>query len=154
MFLDMRSTSQEELAGLVARILPILQHAADEETARWGRDKIQMRVKLVGDRPAGSQPAEAAVVQAAWMATKAIGQPPHLTEASSTNANLPISLGVPAITIGGGGRDGRNHSLDEWFDPKEAYLGPQKIFATVLGLAGVDGVSQPLLPAVAGVKRE
>jgi hypothetical protein len=113
-----------------------------------------MRVKLVGDRPAGSQPAEAAVVQAAWMATKAIGQPPHLTEASSTNANLPISLGVPAITIGGGGRDGRNHSLDEWFDPKEAYLGPQKIFATVLGLAGVDGVSQPLLPAVAGVKRE
>lgn len=154
MFVEMRSNSQEELARLVARILRILKQAADEENARWGSDKIQATIKLLGDRPTGSQQAAAAIVQAAWMATKTIGQQPQLTKASSTSANLPISLGVPVITIGGGGMGGREHSLDEWFDPKEAYLGPQMIYATVLGLAGVDGVSQPLLPGAGGVKRE
>jgi acetylornithine deacetylase/succinyl-diaminopimelate desuccinylase-like protein len=154
MFIEMRSNSQAELARLVTRILRIVQQAADEENDRWGSDKIQTMITLRGDRPTGSQPAAAAIVQAAWMATRTIGQQPHLTKASSTNANLPISLGVPAITIGGGGRGGREHSLDEWFSPKEAYLGPQMIYATVLGLAGVDGVSQPLLPGPGGAERE
>jgi tripeptide aminopeptidase len=154
MFIEMRSNSQAELARLVGRILRVAQQAADEENARWGSSAIQATITLRGDRPPGSQPAAAAIVQAAWMATMAIGQQPHLIEASSTNANLPISLGVPAITIGGGGRGGREHSLAEWFNPKEAYLGPQMIYATVLGLAGVDGVSQPLLPEAGSVERE
>ena len=154
MFVEMRSNSQEELAKLVARILRVVKQAADEENARWGSDKIQATIKLLGDRPTGSQQAAAAIVQAAWMAAKTIGQQPQLTKASSTSANLPISLGVPAITVGGGGMGGREHSLDEWFDPKDAYLGPQMIYATVLGLAGVEGVSQSLLPGAGGVKRE
>jgi tripeptide aminopeptidase len=154
MFIEMRSNSQAELARLVARILQIVQQAADEENARWGSNTIQATITLRGDRPPGSQPAAAAIVQAAWMATIAIGQQPHLLESSSTNANLPISLGVPAITIGGGGRGGREHSQAEWFNPKDAYLGPQMIFATVLGLAGVDGVSQPILPGADGLKPE
>jgi tripeptide aminopeptidase len=152
MLIDLRSNDQKELERLVARLLPILHQAADEENARWKSDWIQVAVKVVGDRPAGSQPAEASIVQAAWLATKAIGRQPQLAEASSTNANLPISLGIPAITIGGGGADGRNHSLDEWFDPKDAYLGPQKIFATVLGLVGVEGGTQSILPASGAVK--
>lgn len=147
MLLDMRSNSQEELLNVEGKILPLIQEAVNEENARWNSDKkVSAEIKLVGDRPAGSQPLDTIVVQAAWLSTKAIGQEPQLTSASSTNANLPISIGVPAITIGGGGVDGRNHSPDEWFDPTNAYLGPQKIFLTILGLVGIDGVTQPLLP--------
>jgi acetylornithine deacetylase/succinyl-diaminopimelate desuccinylase-like protein len=100
----------------------------------------------VGDRPAGIQPKEAVIVQAAWASTEIIGQKPVLRGASSTDSNLPISLGIPALTLGGGGKEGANHSPSEWFDPADAYLGSQRIFLTVLGLAGVDGVSEPLLP--------
>jgi acetylornithine deacetylase/succinyl-diaminopimelate desuccinylase-like protein len=148
MLLDMRSNSPEQLLKTESRILALVQQAADEENARWNRGKeITVEMKLVGDRPAGSQPSDSVIVQASWMATKAIGQEPELTTASSTNANLPISIGVPAVTLGGGGEEGLNHAPGEWFNPKDAYLGPQKIFLTVLGLAGIDGVSKPLVPA-------
>ena len=148
MLLDMRSNSQEELLKTEAKILPLIQEAVDEENARWKSDKpVTAEIKLVGDRPAGSQSPDHIIVQTAWLATQAIGQQPELTGASSTNANLPISIGVPAVTLGGGGVDGRNHSPDEWYDPTNAWLGPQKIFVTILGLAGVDGVTSPLLPA-------
>jgi hypothetical protein len=50
------------------------------------------------------------------------------------------------LTLGGGGKEFGNHSPNEWFDPTDAYLGPQRIFLTILGLVGVDGVSVPLLP--------
>ncbi len=153
MLIDMRSNSGDELSRLEARLLPLAQRGAAEENARWGSEKIRVAIKLVGDRPAGSQLAEAAIVQAAWEATRLIGRWPVLADGSSTNANLPISLGVPAITVGGGGREGENHSPGEWFDPTDAYLGPQKIFATLLGLAGVEGVTQPLLPP-RGPKKE
>ena len=78
------------------------------------------------------------------MATEAIGQQPELSGASSTNANLPISLGVPAVTLGSGGQSGLSHAPGEWFAPKDAYLGPQKIFLTIIGLAGIDGVAPAL----------
>ena len=147
MLLDMRSNSQEELLKVEAGILPLIQAAVEEENSRWQSDKtVSAEVKLVGDRPAGSQSADHVLIQSAWLATVALGQKPMLTGASSTNANLPISLGVPAVTIGGGGTDGRNHSPDEWYDPTEAWLGPQKIFVMVLGLSGMDGVTAPLLP--------
>lgn len=145
MLIDMRSNSMDELLKVEGKILPLIDAAVDEENARWGSDrKVSVDVRLVGDRPAGDQPVDAMIVQTAWLATAAVGQEPVLTGASSTNSNLPISIGVPAVTIGGGGNDGRNHSPDEWYDPTDAYQGPQKIFLMILGLAGVDGVTQPL----------
>jgi di/tripeptidase len=148
MLLDMRSNSQQELSKMEKKILSLIQEGADEENARWGGDKkITVDPKLIGDRPAGSQSPDSMIVQAAWMATKAIGQEPKLVEASSTNANWPISIGVPAVTLGIGGMDGATHSPSEWFDPTNEHLAPQKIFLTILGLVGVDGLSQPLLPA-------
>lgn len=62
----------------------------------------------------------------------------------STDSNIAMSLGVPAITIGGGESDGQ-HSLREWYKPTDAYLGPQSIFLTLLGLTGLEDVSRPLL---------
>jgi acetylornithine deacetylase/succinyl-diaminopimelate desuccinylase-like protein len=146
MLVDMRSNSEEELLKLEAKFLDIIQKAADEENARWGSDKMKVVKKFVGDRPAGSQPADSPIVQVAWTATKMTGQEPKLKEPSSTDSNLPISLKIPAITINGGGKGGNNHSPSEWYDPTNAHLGPQRIFLIILGLAGMEGGSEPLLP--------
>jgi tripeptide aminopeptidase len=146
MQMDMRSNREKELLELEAKFLDIVKGAAAEENARWGSDKMTVQIKLVGDRPAGSQPPEALIVQAAWASAEALGQKPKLAEPGSTDSNLPISLGIPAITVGGGGKDGGTHSPGEWFDPVDAYLGPQRIFMTIIGLVGMEGVSTPLLP--------
>ncbi len=145
MLVDMRSNRIKELLDLEAQLLDIVRKAADEETARWGGDKITVQIKLVGDRPAGIQSTDSPLVQAIWFSTQAIGLKPELGEPSSTDSNLPISLGIPAITVGGGGKDDNNHAPNEWFDPTDAYLGPQRLFLTILGVVGVDGVSEPLL---------
>ena len=62
-------------------------------------------------------------------ATVALGETPELSPASSTDVNLPLSLGIPSLRLGGGGVDGKNHSPEEWLDPTNAYLGTQKIKA-------------------------
>jgi tripeptide aminopeptidase len=145
MLVDMRSNGEKELLDFEARVLKIATKASADETARWGAEEVSVQMKLVGDRPAGRQSPDSLIVQAAWAATEAIGQKPLLGEPNSTDSNLPISLGIPALTLGGGGKEENNHSLNESFDPIDAYLGPQRIFLTILGLVGVYGVSEPLL---------
>lgn len=146
MLLDMRSASEEELKKLETEVMELLHAAAAEENARWNSSDIKVEIKLVGDRPAGQQTPDAPIVQAAWAATEAAGMVPEFGPASSTDANLPLSLGIPAIRLCGGGAEGNNHSLDEWYDPANGYRGPQKIFMTLLGLVGVEGLTEPLLP--------
>lgn len=146
MLLDLRSASEQELKKLETKVMDLLQTAAAEENARWASEAIQVEIKLVGDRPAGQQSPDLPIVQAAWAASSAVNVPPEFGPASSTDANLPMSLGIPAIRLCGGGAEGNNHSLDEWYDPANGYRGPQKIFMTLLGLVGVAGLSDPLLP--------
>ncbi len=146
MLLDLRSASEAELEKLEVVVMGLLQAAAAEENTRWGSTAITVDVKLVGDRPAGQQSPEMPIVQAAWAASEAVGVPPEFGPASSTDANLPMSLGIPAIRLCGGGAEGNNHSLDEWYDPTHGYRGPQKVFMTLLGLVGVAGLTEPLLP--------
>ncbi len=146
MEVDMRSDDNAPLLEIEAQILKAVKDAVAEENARWASDRITVEIKLVGDRPAGIQPLETPTVQAAFMATSAIGLKPRAEGASSTDSNLPISLGVPAVTLGRGGKGGANHSLGEWWDPTDAYLGPQRHFLTLLTLVGIDGVAKPLLP--------
>ncbi len=145
MLLDMRSSKEEELKKLESAVMVLLDEAAAEENARWDSDDIKVEIKLVGDRPAGEQAPDAPIVQAAWAATEAIGLVPEFGPASSTDANLPLSMGIPAIRICGGGAEGHNHSLDEWYNPTNGYRGPQKVFMTLLGLVGVEGLTEPLL---------
>lgn len=146
MLLDLRSASEAELKKLETQVMDLLQIAVEEENARWGSTAISVEIKLVGDRPAGQQSPDLPIVQAAWAASAAVNVPPEFGPASSTDANLPMSLGIPAIRLCGGGAEGNNHSLDEWYDPANGYRGPQKIFMTLLGLVGVAGLSEPLLP--------
>jgi len=84
-------------------------------------------------------------VHALWLSVKASGGTPRLAGARSTEANLPISLGIPAAVVGAGGFSQGIHSPEEWFDPTNAYLGASKTLLAIVGLAGLDGVSKPLL---------
>ncbi len=145
LLMDMRSNRTKELLEIEAKFFEALKKGADAENARWNTDKISFQTKLVGNRPAGTQAPDSAIVQAAWASAQALGQKPSLGSGSSTDSNLPISLGIPAVTLGGGGKDDNNHSPSEWFDPTDAYLGPQRVFLTILGLAGIEGGSAPLL---------
>lgn len=148
--LDMRSNDPAELKKLEEQILALARQAAEEESRRWGPapDAIKVEFKLVGDRPAGSQAAESPLVQAARHAVQAVGGEPGKIrlETSSTDANTPLSLGVPAVTIGGGGVSGGSHSLKEWWSPVNAWQGPQYALLIALAMVGVEGVSEPLLP--------
>lgn len=150
MQVDMRSDDPAALEALEDQLLPMAQAGADEENARWNApaDKgVTVQTELIGDRPAGGQDASAPIVQASIAAAEALGQKATLRSPSSTDANLPISKGIPAVRLGGGGGSGNTHSFTdmEWFDPQDAHLGPQVVFLTVLALAGVAG-AQPVAP--------
>jgi len=90
-------------------------------------------------------------VQTAQRAVSTITRGPRVTFAgSSTDSNMAMSLGIPAVTIGGGGEGGNWHSRNEWYKPVNAWFGPQNALLTVLTLAGLDGVTKPALAVRAG----
>ena len=139
MEIDMRSPSLAELGKVDAQIRAALQSALTEENARWPRSsvKLTMKIDTIGIRPAAQQPDSAPIVQAALSSARALGISTS-TGASSTDANLPMSLGIPAITIDGGGRSRGAHSLDEWYeDGPEGWKGPQWAAVVVATLAGL-----------------
>lgn len=114
---DMRSEGAEELAKIDQQFLQIVNGAvAQENAARSTRaGSISAEVKLIGDRPTGRTDPNAQIIQITSAAIRAVGFTP-LSNASSTDSNIPISLGIPAVTIGSGGGGGRAHALDEWID--------------------------------------
>jgi acetylornithine deacetylase/succinyl-diaminopimelate desuccinylase-like protein len=142
MEVDMRSESPVELAKVDAKIQKILKQALDAENARWpgpraAAAKLTLVIDTIGIRPTGGQADAAPIVQTALNAAKTLGFASR-TGASSTDANIPISLGIPAITIGGGGQGGGAHALSEWYvDTPTSYLGPQWAALLVSALAGV-----------------
>ena len=140
MEVDMRSESPQALATLEKSLLAILQRAAaTENAARSTRDgKITVNPKVIGDRPAGQTPRDAAIIQYATAAYASEGLPIELGSAS-TDANIPISLGIPAITISRVANGGRGHSLDEWISvEKPGNLKVKRLaLATILATAGM-----------------
>jgi acetylornithine deacetylase/succinyl-diaminopimelate desuccinylase-like protein len=146
MAVDMRSNSTEELLKLEASLLDLVKQAVVEENARWRSDKLSVEIKLIGDRPAGIVAMDSPILQATQRAITVLTRAPRVTFAgSSTDSNLAISLGIPAVTIGGGGEGGNWHSRNEWYKPVDAYFGPQNTLLTILMLTGLDGVTQPAL---------
>jgi len=91
---------------------------------------------VIGNRPSGITPADHSLVQAGLDATRAIGRRPALATAS-TDANIPISLGIPAIALGAGGRAGETHRVSEWYENTD---GPVGIFRALLVLAAAAGI--------------
>ena len=141
--IDMRSESMEALRTLDTKVQRILRRALAAENARWmagtgGKAMLTLQVDTIGLRPAnGTQTQLSPIVAAALAAGKALGFAPKLV-ASSSDANLPMSLGIPAITIDGGGRGGDAHALTEWYDDTATgWLGPQWAILLVAALADV-----------------
>jgi di/tripeptidase len=100
---------------------------------------------LIGDRPTGRTPPEDPIVQVAALAFDELGIELQELSTSSTDSNVPMSLGIPAITIAGGGNGGGAHSPGEWFIPLDSHLGPQVALLIALSLSGIEGTSKPLL---------
>jgi tripeptide aminopeptidase len=146
MAVDMRSNSTEELLKLEEKLLGLVKQAVVEENARWNTDKISVEIKLIGDRPAGIVEMDSPIVQATQRTASLIARGPRVTFAgSSTDSNIAMSLGIPAVTVGGGGQGGNMHSRNEWYKPADAWMGPQSVLLTVLMLSGLDGVTKPAL---------
>jgi len=135
---DLRSSAERELQRLDAFFRRAMREAVDEENAtrRVGDPPLNLKVDLIGERPTGETRADSPLVEVALEATRVLGVTPRLDQ-SSTDSNLPISLGIPAITLGAGGNSGSSHSLDEWYDPRERDLGLKRGLLVILGIVGI-----------------
>ena len=134
MEVDMRSADQASLTSLDAKFHKAVDDAVAAENARWNSRALTVDKALVGNRPAGRAVATSAIVQAAASVTKALGFPVTMDE-GSTDANYPQSLGIPAITIDGGGRGTGAHALDEAFDSTDSWKGTQRALLLTIALA-------------------
>lgn len=128
--LDLRSESAELLTKLDAEVAAIIAEEVQAEATSGA--SLELDVTVIGDRPAGATPAEAPLVRIARAATRAVGERPELI-ASSTDANVPISLGIPAVSIGAGGDSGGMHTLDEWYEDSDGAAGLERLLLCVVG---------------------
>lgn len=144
MTVDIRSDEMGALLETEKKVLAAIDEAVAAENKRWNVSTLVATTKLIGDRPGGRTVADSVIVEAAVRSNAAFGHRTLLSGAS-TDANVPMSLGIPAIIIGSGGQTGGFHALSEWIDVTDAWQGAQNALLTVLGLVGVQGVSEPLL---------
>ena len=138
MDVDLRSESAEELGRLDAFFRRAAREAAEDENSarRAGTPPLELEVKLIGDRPGGATSPDQPLVRLAVEATRVFGSRPYL-DCSSTDSNIAISRGLPAVTIGAGGTSGNTHTLDEWYDPRGRDLGLKRALLVSLGVVGL-----------------
>ena len=141
MEVDIRSETKEELNRAVENFTRLMHEAVEEENrARsTSQGKIEIDVKLIGDRPFGEIFQAAPIVQTAAAVIRAFGMVPTFG-LSSTDANIPLSMGIPAITLESGGTGSRNHTLDEWIDVEKtaSVRGIHIAMGVLLALAGMN----------------
>ena len=134
MEVDMRSSDPASLAAVDGSLKARVDAAVVEENQRWGKAGVITAVKeLVGDRPAGSTPESSPIVRAGLSLATALGVTASLGE-GSTDSNLPMSMKIPAITIGAGGRGRDAHALTESFDTTDGWIGTQHALLLTIAL--------------------
>jgi len=135
MEVDMRSADKDALEAVNTKFKAAIQQAVDEENRRWNnRGPVSVSNELVGLRPGGTTSADSAIVLTAQAVTRLFGGDGQLRE-GSTDANVPMNLGIPAITVGGGGVGSGAHSLGETFNTKDSWLGTQRGLLLAVALA-------------------
>jgi len=138
MLIDIRSIEPNRLNDMEEILYNSMQEALKEqnEMKRSGPD-LTLTINKIGNRPSGIVEESVPLIQKTIAATQYMGVEPRLT-IGSTDSNIPISLGVPAVTIGRGGDGGGAHSLDEWWINKEGYKSIQLALLILLSESGID----------------
>jgi di/tripeptidase len=136
---DLRSASMEELHKLEDRLRECVNEAWSEVPLSWrsGENKVRFAIESIGDRPAAELPANARILEV-LRAVDAHLRIKSIARLASTDANVPLSIGKEATTIGTGGDGGSAHTLREWFDCSNRDLGLKRILLTLLTLTGVN----------------
>jgi tripeptide aminopeptidase len=136
---DLRSENEDQLTRLENALRDAMQAGARDEVSasRSPKDSVQVAFRSLGTRPAGALPDDSFLFQAFRDVDRFLGNRSRI-ERSSTDANIPVSLGIPAVAVGGGGLGAGSHTLGEWYDPSGRDLGLKRLFLTTLSLAGVE----------------
>ena len=127
---DIRSESNEKMDELVALLNAAVERAQEQENQRATGGKVTAKVKEIGARPAAELDDQTPVLSYIRAVDGYLGIRSRL-DCSSTDANIPLSLGIPAISIGAGGHGGGAHTMKEWYNPEGRDLGLKRIFLTL-----------------------
>jgi tripeptide aminopeptidase len=136
--IDLRSEEEGELNRMENALRDAMQLGLREETVanHAGNDSLQVSFRSLGARPAGKIPDDAPLVETIRNVDRYLGNRSRL-ERSSTDANIPLSQGIPAVALGGGGKGSGSHTLGEWYDATGREMGLKRLLLTSLALAGV-----------------
>ena len=140
MEVDMRSESPESLSRIEAAFLATMDQGLEEENALRRRgDPLTVDKDKIGDRPSGEMDPSDPLIQRALAATSIFGVEGELAR-SSTDSNIPISLGTPAVTIGRGGIGGNGHAPNEYWINRDGHLAIQRALLLLVAQAGISGL--------------
>jgi acetylornithine deacetylase/succinyl-diaminopimelate desuccinylase-like protein len=128
---DIRSESNQRIEELVDALSAAVDRARDSENQRATGARVAAKVKEIGSRPAAALPDDAPLLQYVRAVDAHLGIRSHV-DTSSTDANIPLSLGIPAVALGAGGVGGGAHTTQEWFSPDGRDLGLKRVFLTLL----------------------
>ena len=133
MEVDLRSSDSQILESLDQQFRQAVTEALADERARWENDGLTVLTTRVGDRPASRILPESPIVRAVISVTRALDLP-FIVEEGSSDANVAISLGIPALWVGAGGRGTGVHSLSETFDTTDSWKGTQRALLLAVAL--------------------
>lgn len=128
---DIRSESNQKMDELVNALAAAVDRAREFENQRAAAGRVTARLKEIGSRPAAALPDDAAILQFVRAVDAHLGIRSH-PDCSSTDANIPLSLGVPAVAVGAGGTGGGAHTNQEWYRPDGRDLGLKRVFLLLL----------------------
>jgi tripeptide aminopeptidase len=136
--IDLRSEEESELDRLESTLRDSMQAGMKDEigASRSGVDSLRLEITSLGSRPSGKLPEDSPLLETVRNVDRFLGTRSRL-ERSSTDANIPLSQGIPAVAIGGGGKGSGSHTLAEWYDPTGRELGLKRVLLIALALAGV-----------------
>jgi len=135
---DLRSEDENQLSRMEISLRDAMQAGVRDEVSgtRAADDSLKLNVRSLGARPAGKLAENSLLLETVRNVDHFLGNRSRL-ERGSTDANIPLSLGIPAISLGGGGKGGGAHTPDEWYEPAGRELGLKRLFLTTISLAGL-----------------
>lgn len=136
---DLRSENEDEIVRMETALRECIATGVKDEmdnSRERSRGRLEWKLNLIGSRPGGELSQDSALLDALRTADDVIANKSR-NERSSTDANIPLSMGIEAIAIGAGGNGGGAHSLQEWYEPADRALGLKRVLLTLLGVSGL-----------------